>query len=80
MSAFVAENKADFVKKGLFIADNIVFLATLRMSMRQRLADSAIGQPALIAAGLNNALRFIWRRWCANLPAVPFDAGGEPEE
>lgn len=80
MSAFVAENEDDFVKKGLFIADNIVFLATLRMSMRQRLADSAIGQPALIAAGLNNALRFIWRRWCANLPAVPFDAGGEPEE
>lgn len=80
MSAFVAMDEEDFVKKGRFLADNLVFLAALRISMRQRLAESAIGQPALIAAGLNNALRFVWRRWCAGLPPVPFDAGGEIEQ
>jgi len=73
LEAFAAQDEDDFVRKGKFVADNILFLATLRMTMRYRLAASAMGQPALIAAGLESGLRTMWQRWCAGLPAVSFE-------
>ena len=78
LDAFVAVDEEDFVKKGKFIADNILFLATLRLSMRKRLAASPMGQPAVIAKGMENGLRTMWQRWCKNLPAVAFEAYAEP--
>ncbi|WP_081905306.1 tetratricopeptide repeat protein [Janthinobacterium agaricidamnosum] len=74
LEAFAARDEDDFVRKGKFVADNIMFLATLRLTMRQRLEASAMGQPALIAAGLESGLRSMWQRWCAGLPAAPFEA------
>jgi protein O-GlcNAc transferase len=76
LTAFVAIDEEDFVAKGKFIADNILFLATLRLGMRKRLADSAMGQPALIASGMENGLRTMWQRWCADLPAEAFEPLG----
>lgn len=73
LTAFVAIDEEDFVGKGKFIADNLLFLATLRLGMRKRLADSPMGQPALIASGMENGLRTMWQRWCADLPAVAFE-------
>lgn len=74
LEAFVAVDEEDFVKKGKFIADNVVFLATLRLSMRRRLEASAMGQPDIIAKGMENGLRIMWQRWCAGLPAASFHA------
>lgn len=71
---FIAKNKEDFIQKGIAIANNLDKLAALRSNMRTRMSKSALGQPALIAAGLDNALRQIWQRWCAGLPPVSLDA------
>ena len=70
---FIAHDGEDFVNKGLQVAGDITHLAALRAGMRARVENSAIGQPALIAAGVESALRTMWQRWCANLPAMPFE-------
>lgn len=74
LEQFIARDLADFIQKGQDLAKDLDALAKLRMSMRTLLANSPAGQPALIAAGLDNALRTIWQRWCAGLPAESFEA------
>ncbi|MGK5077180.1 tetratricopeptide repeat protein [Janthinobacterium sp. HLX7-2] len=74
LQQFIAHDLDDLIQKGKDLANDLDALVELRMSMRTRLANSPAGQPALIAAGLDNALRTIWQRWCAGLPAEPFEA------
>lgn len=73
LDEFIAHDAEDFVTKGLQVAGDIPHLTALRAGMRARLESSVIGQPALIAAGVESALRTMWQRWCANLPAMPFE-------
>jgi len=73
LDEFIAHDGEDFVNKGLQVAGDITHLAALRAGMRARVENSAIGQPALIAASVESALRTMWQRWCANLPAMPFE-------
>ena len=86
LEVFVAEDAADFVQKGLSWAGNLPALANLRAGLRERVRQSPQGQPELIAAGLERALRIMWQRWCAGLSAESFevnlpDAGDAlPEE
>lgn len=70
---FVVETAEGFVTRGLFWADNLAALAELRAGLRAHLLQSPLRQSACIAAGLNDALRTMWRRWCAALPAESFD-------
>jgi predicted O-linked N-acetylglucosamine transferase (SPINDLY family) len=74
LDAWVATTPDDFVEKGLFWANHLVELAALRATLRERLAQSALGQPTVVAAGLERALRHMWQRWCAGLPAESFAA------
>ena len=73
LGAFIAEDQTDFVEKGLSWANNLVALSSLRLELRERFKQSAMGQPAVIAAGLERALRIMWRRWCADQPAESFE-------
>ncbi len=73
LNAFIAVDDEDFVQKGIFLSNNIVQLAALRATMRQRLEESAIGQSGLIAEGFEHALRAMWQRWCAGLPPETFE-------
>lgn len=75
---FIASDEADFMEKGIKLAGNVGHLAAIRMQARARMSNSAMGQPALIAAGLDHALRAIWRRWCEGLPPASFES--EPEQ
>lgn len=72
---FVAHDAGEFFAKGLSWAGRLTTLADIRAGLRGRVTQSAISQPALIAAGLERALRVMWRRWCAGLPAESFDVG-----
>lgn len=74
LESFVANDLQDFVRKGVYWATHLEELAELRAGMRQRFAQSAAGQPGLIAQALANALRTMWLRWCQGLPAEPFTA------
>ncbi|MCX7166933.1 MAG: tetratricopeptide repeat protein [Rhodocyclales bacterium] len=73
LEKFVANDAAGFLENGLFWSDNLAALSVIRSGLRERVAKSAIGQPELIAAGLERALRIMWQRWCAGLPAESFE-------
>ncbi|MEF8703833.1 MAG: tetratricopeptide repeat protein [Candidatus Accumulibacter sp. UW26] len=73
LTAFIANNPAEFVAQGIACTANLSTLASLRAELRERMSQSAMGQPDLIAAGLERALRMMWRRWCDDLPAEAFE-------
>ncbi|BAN21862.1 tetratricopeptide repeat protein [Caballeronia insecticola] len=77
LDAFVANDEADFVAKGVYWANHPNELAQLRAGMRERCALSPSFNADVISAGLAASLRTMWRRWCAGetprtveLPAV----------
>lgn len=71
---FAAPDVEAFVARGAAWTQRLPELAEIRAGLRDRFAQSAIGQPALIATGVESALRTMWQRWCAGLPAEPFEA------
>jgi predicted O-linked N-acetylglucosamine transferase (SPINDLY family) len=73
LDEFVAYDAADFVQKGLPWAGNLAALSDIRAGLRERFAQSAMGQPAVVAAGVERALRIMWQRWCAGLPPESFE-------
>ena len=73
LEAFIARDAEDFVQKGLYWASNLPALVSLRAGLRERFAKSAIGQPVVVATGLERAFRIMWQRWCMGLPAEAFD-------
>ncbi|WP_186405896.1 O-linked N-acetylglucosamine transferase family protein [Candidatus Accumulibacter aalborgensis] len=73
LTAFIARNAREFVAQGIACSADLATLARLRAELRERLGQSAMGQPDLIAAGLERALRLMWQRWCDKLPAETFE-------
>jgi predicted O-linked N-acetylglucosamine transferase (SPINDLY family) len=73
LEAFAAHDAADFVQKGLSWAGNLAALSDIRTGLRERYAKSARGQPAVVAASMERALRIMWQRWCAGLPTESFE-------
>lgn len=74
LSEFITYGEAAFLEQGRLHAGNWTALAEMRLSMRERMNRVASGQPALIAAGLEASLRYMWRRWCSGQPPQTFDA------
>jgi predicted O-linked N-acetylglucosamine transferase (SPINDLY family) len=72
LDGFTATDAADFVAKGLHWANHLAALAEVRQGLRRRLQESPSRQADAIAASLERALRHMWTRWCANLPAESF--------
>ena len=73
LDAFVAEDATDFVRKGLSWAIHPSSLANVRTHLRKRFKQSIMGQPVIVAAGYECALRMMWQRWCDGLPAESFE-------
>ena len=78
LEGFAADDAEDFVRKGVGWANNLPALAEIRAGMRDRFAASAVGKPAVIAEAFERALRIMWQRWCAGLPAESFRVDQEP--
>lgn len=53
-------------------------MGQLRAGMRERWQQVPARDPAFVAAGIERALRHMWRRWCAGLPAESFELGRQP--
>ncbi|MCE9640839.1 MAG: tetratricopeptide repeat protein [Betaproteobacteria bacterium] len=77
LEEFVARDADDFMRKGVFWASRLEALSEIRAGLRHRIEMSEISQPQLIAAGLEQALRVMWRRWCATLPPESFEVSLE---
>jgi predicted O-linked N-acetylglucosamine transferase (SPINDLY family) len=73
LAEFVARDAAEFVALGERWARDLPGLAAVRAGLRERYAGSPLRRPEVIAAGLERALRQMWRRWCAGLPPAPID-------
>lgn len=73
LETLIAHNDDEFVQKGIALAYDLSALSDVRMGSRERFARSALGQPAVIAAGVEGALRIMWQRWCAGLPPESFE-------
>ena len=72
LDGFTATDAVDFVAKGRYWANHLAALAEVRQGLRRRLQESPSRQADAIAASLERALRHMWTRWCANLPAESF--------
>jgi len=80
LDTFIAHDAADFVQKGRDASNDITTLADIRAGLRDRFSRSAMGQPAVIAAGVSGALRIMWQRWCAGLPTESFEVAGNAKD
>ena len=70
LDELIATSAEDFVRRGVALASDPIGLAKTRAGLRGRFAASPAGRPGLIAAAFERALRVMWRRWCAGLPAT----------
>jgi protein O-GlcNAc transferase len=61
-----------YVERAVRAANDLPGLATLRAGLRERIAHSPLCQSRNIARSLEFALRTMWQRWCAGLPAEAF--------
>ncbi len=73
LEEFIVHNTENFVHKGLFWGGNLAMLSDIRAGLRERFTKSAMGQPALVAAGVERSLRIMWQRWCTELPTKSFE-------
>jgi tetratricopeptide (TPR) repeat protein len=76
LRAGVSSRAGYFVASGVDWAERLAALAELRAGLRVRWPHSPARRPDTIATALDTALRHMWRRWCANLPAESFHASG----
>jgi protein O-GlcNAc transferase len=73
LDEFIAADAADFVAKGQHWAARLDTLAALRAGLRERCLQRPSQRPDILVAALAQALRRMWTRWCANLPAESFE-------
>ena len=73
LEAFVATDTDDFIRRGVWWAQHLDELADIRAGLRTRFQTCALGQPTIVTAGLEKALRQMWQRWCACLLPESFD-------
>ncbi|MFO1250945.1 MAG: tetratricopeptide repeat protein [Inhella sp.] len=78
LQAFIAHDDATFVAMAKTWSQQLRSLGQLRASLRARIGTHPLVQPATVAAGIQAALREMWRRWCAGLPAASFEVRLEP--
>lgn len=79
LDSFVAHDAADFVARGLALARDLETLSAIRMGLRDRVSHSAMGQAAVIAGGVERALRIAWQRWCAGEAPQSFAVDAETD-
>jgi predicted O-linked N-acetylglucosamine transferase (SPINDLY family) len=73
LDRFIAASAADFIDKGCYWANHLTELAEVRAGLRERWRLSPLRDPEVVARGLQRALRHMWRRWCAGMPAESFE-------
>jgi predicted O-linked N-acetylglucosamine transferase (SPINDLY family) len=70
---FCARNPVEFVERGVYWSTHLAELADVRAQLRTRWEQAPAHQTDLTAEVLKCALRQMWRRWCAGLPAQSFE-------
>lgn len=71
LHSWIAENKDQYWSKATAFASNWENLAELRGSLRQKVAKSPIFDADRFAMHLEDALRAMWKEWCATNSSEP---------
>jgi predicted O-linked N-acetylglucosamine transferase (SPINDLY family) len=77
LDEFIAVSPEDFVAKGLRWVNDLPALAEVRAGLRARWQAAPARNAEFFAAGMELALRRMWRHWCAGLPAESFEITAE---
>lgn len=76
LSQFIAHDVEDFVAKGVALSGTpaaLAVLAQLRSGMRTPFLLPSSSVLTQVADSVEQALRLMWQRWCAGLPAASFE-------
>ena len=65
LDEFVAQSEERYIAIATRMAVDTNYLATLRRSLRGRIAASIFSDPATVTRDLESAYRRIWQNWCA---------------
>lgn len=66
LTELIAPDLESYVALAIAKASDLEALASLRATLRARLANSAVGDPVRYARAVEAAYREMWRRWCAS--------------
>lgn len=67
LNEFIAMDAEDYVAIAAHWGSRLPQLAALRMSLRERIAGSALTDAPRFARALENAYRTMWQTWCASI-------------
>ncbi len=73
LDRMVTTSTEGFINECVYWSEHWTELAAIRQQLRQRMVDSAILKPELLADSIGDALKIMWARWCADEPAISFD-------
>jgi protein O-GlcNAc transferase len=73
LNDLIAHSPEEYVAIATQLAEDLPRLAQLRATLRQRMSDSTLMNPARYTQQLEEAYRGMWRQWCRNQTA---GAGG----
>jgi dTDP-4-amino-4,6-dideoxygalactose transaminase/predicted O-linked N-acetylglucosamine transferase (SPINDLY family) len=69
---FIASDAEEFVVKGKAACRNLARVTELRTILRGRFSPNSSDAMIQVAGSFEHALRMMWQRWCAGLPAASF--------
>ena len=75
---YACRDVEQFVERALTFPNRLEGITVLREKMRARMAAPTPEIRTRVADGVELALRMMWRRWCAGLPAESFEAVLQP--
>lgn len=73
LADWIADSDEAFVSVGTAKAQDLAALSALRQGMRERLRSSPLCDAVQVTKNLECAMRMMWQRWCAGLPAEHFE-------
>ena len=65
MEVFVAREADEYVEKAVSFSQQLDALAAIRGSLRAAMLDSSLCDARQMGRSVAQALRSMWRRWCA---------------
>lgn len=60
----IASSTDDYVQRAVSLASDVVALARLRATLRERIANSALCDEKGFTASVEEAYRMMWKKWC----------------
>ncbi len=72
MQDWIAATPDEYVARAQAAAADLSELVRLRAALRGKMMKAGLNQPQGAARYISAALRIIWKRWCAGLPAEGF--------